>query len=352
MKHVLEMTGDELAAEMASRGQPPYRARQVAAWVWQKGAGSFEEMTDLPAALRTELAGKLAILTAGAAARADSTDGAFKLLLELADGRTVETVGIPTQRHLAACVSTQVGCPMGCAFCATGQAGLERNLTAGEIVEQVLHVQRAAGRRVSHVVFMGTGEPLANYAATVGAIRAMVDPQRGGISARRITVSTVGLPRQIRRLGGEGLPVTLAISIHAPNDALRAQLLPAGARHGLADVLAAAEEFYHSRHRELTLEYVLLAGVNDTKACADALAQIARRLRCSVNLIRYNPVAERGYQRPSQAAVRTFAERLRRRGVNVQVRRSRGLDIAAACGQLRAAAGAAVGAVAEDRPSQ
>jgi 23S rRNA (adenine2503-C2)-methyltransferase len=335
MKHVLDMTAQELTEELAARGQPAYRTGQIAAWVWKRDAGSFDEMTDLPAALRRELAAEYAILTARVAARADSTDGSFKLLLELADGKRIETVAIPAKERLTACVSTQVGCAMRCEFCATGLDGFERNLTAGEIVEQVMQIQRAAGSRVTHVVFMGMGEPLANYGATVAAVRAIIDPDRLAISARRVTVSTVGLPQQIKRLAGEGLPITLAISLHAPNDALRRQLVPAAEKHKISEIMEAAEVFFASRHRELTLEYVLIGGVNDTKACAEALAQLAERLRCSVNLIRYNPVGQRSYERPTQTAMQTFLERLQRRGVNGQIRRSRGLDIAAACGQLR-----------------
>jgi 23S rRNA (adenine2503-C2)-methyltransferase len=242
---------------------------------------------------------------------------------------------IPTERFATACLSTQVGCAMGCAFCASGMGGLERNLTAGEILEQVLHLQQACGRRITHVVFMGMGEPLANYEAVVAAVRAIVDPRRFGISARHVTVSTVGLPKQIRRLAGELLPVSLAISLHAPNDALRRQLIPSAARFPIDEILAAAHEFFQSRKREVTLEYVLLGGLNDTNVCAEALARLAGRLRCNVNLIRYNPVESLPYRRPSQAAVQAFAQRLRRKGVNVQVRRSRGLDAQAACGQLR-----------------
>ena len=203
----------------------------------------------------------------------------------------------------------------------------------------MLHLQRALAARVTNVVFMGMGEPLANYDATVSAVRALVDPQRGGLSARHVTVSTVGLPRQNRRLAGEGLPVTLAISLHAPNDALRAKLIPLAGRVPLAGILTAAEAFYDSRHREVTLEYVLLAGVNDTKPCADGLARIARRLRCNVNLIRYNPVAGLAFQSPTAAQVDAFAARLGELGVNAHVRRPRGLDVTAACGQLRQAEG-------------
>jgi 23S rRNA (adenine2503-C2)-methyltransferase len=188
---------------------------------------------------------------------------------------------------------------------------------------------------VTNVVFMGMGEPLANYKATVSAVRALIDPERFGISARRVTVSTVGLPGAIRRLARTDIPVTLAVSLHAPNDVLRRELIPAAGAASIEEIIEAAGAFYQHRRREVTLEYVLLAGVNDTPVCADALARIAGRLRCNVNLIRYNPIESLPFERPGRRAVQAFARRLRRRGVNVHVRRPRGLDAAAACGQLR-----------------
>lgn len=339
---VLEMTVDELKQALADAGQPAYRAAQVADWVYRKGVCDPARMTNLPPAL----GGELTVLTSRVAQRADSTDGTIKLLLELSDGERIETVLIPTPDRATACLSTQAGCSMACSFCASGLGGLRRGLTAGEMLEQILHLQQAAERKVTHVVFMGTGEPLANYEQTVAAVRAIVDPARLNISARRVTVSTVGLPKQIRRLAAEDLPITLAISLHAPNDALRRQIMPKAAAASIDQILAAAEEFFRSRNREITLEYVVLAGVNDTNVCVEALARIAHRLRCNVNLIQYNPLPEGvgegllvHYRRPSAETMRGFAQRLRARGVNVQVRKSRGLDAAAACGQLRAQAG-------------
>ena len=334
-RHVLDMTTAQLAGVLADLHQPAFRARQIADWVWRKGVGDFEEMTNLSAGLRRELAGKLVVLSARLAERRDAADGTIKLLLELADGEGIECVAIPAGDRLTACVSTQVGCAVGCAFCATPLGGLKRNLAAGEIVEQVFWLSVAAGRRVTNVVFMGMGEPLANYEATVSAVRTMIDPDRLGLSARHVTVSTVGLPKQIRRLAGEDLAITLAISLHAPNDALRRELIPLAARHSLADVISAAKEFYDARHREVTLEYVLLAGVNDSAACADELAELAGRLRCNVNVIRYNSVEGLDYQAPSERACKAFVERLRRGGANAHLRASRGADAAAACGQLR-----------------
>jgi 23S rRNA (adenine2503-C2)-methyltransferase len=330
---ILELTPDDLRRQMEAMGAPAFRADQVADWVYKKAVADPAAMTNLP----KDLQAALRVFTSRVAARADSEDGTFKLLLEYADGQRVETVLIPTPDRATACLSTQIGCGMECTFCASGQGGLVRNLSGGEILQQVLHLQQASGRRVTHAVFMGSGEPLANYDATVAAVRALIDPARFGISARHITVSTVGLPKMIRRLAGEDLPITLAISLHAPNDALRRQIMPTAAGAPIDAIVEAADEFFHSRNRELTLEYALLAGVNDTNVCAEGLARIASRLRCNVNLIRYNPSPSLPYQRPTDAAVAAFVQRLRRRGVNVQVRRSRGADVAAACGQLRAA---------------
>ena len=346
---LLEMTVDELRRAVATMGHKPYRAEQLADWVYKKAVTDPAGMTNMPRAILE----RFEILPSRIAARADSRDGCAKLLLDLGDGRQIETVLIPSAQRATACVSTQAGCAMGCAFCATGMdtvggRGPESpagkvgrlNLTGGQIVAQLLHLRQATGQAITNVVFMGMGEPLANYDATVAAIRAIVDPERFGISARRVTVSTVGLPRQIRRLARENLPVTLAISLHAPNDAIRRQLVPSAATWSIEEILAAAEEYYRARKREITLEYVLLAGVNDSAICAEALAQIARRLRCNVNLLLYNPTASLPFERPSQAATSLFAQRLARGGVNVHVRHSRGLDADAACGQLRHRTGA------------
>jgi len=328
---LLEMTLPQLRAAAEQFGQKPYRADQLADWVYHKGVADPAEMTNVPNAF----AKQFDILTSRIAGRTDSTDGTIKLLIALADGEHVETVLIPAGDRATACVSTQAGCAMGCRFCASTLGGLRRNLSAEEILQQLLHLRAAGGRRITNVVFMGMGEPLANYNATVSAVRAIVDPDRFGLSARHVTVSTLGLPAKIRRLAREDLPITLAISLHAPNDTLRRELIPAAAATTLEQILAAAEKFYQARHREVTLEYLLLAGVNDTNLCADGLGRIAKRLRCNVNLIRYNPVEGLPYQRPSQTRVDNFAGRLRRAGVNAHIRRSRGLDASAACGQLR-----------------
>jgi 23S rRNA (adenine2503-C2)-methyltransferase len=235
-----------------------------------------------------------------------------------------------------ACISSQIGCPVGCRFCASGLGGLDGNLSAGQIVEQVWRLSTLDGvERITHVVFMGMGEPLANFEAVVGAAQTLCAPWGMGISARKITVSTVGLPAQIRRLAQVGLPLTLAISLHAPNDALRRELIPWARYVTIAEILAAGQEYFDQTGREITLEYILLRGVNDRPEHARELVEAARQLRGNVNLIRYNPVDGMPYQRPIDRDVLRFQEILRRAGVNTHIRASRGKDIAAACGQLR-----------------
>jgi len=325
------MTLDEVRAALAEAGDKPYRADQLADWVYGKSVTDPARMSNVPGGA----AERFEFLTSAVAARADSADGTVKLLLDLHDGEQAETVLIPAQRRATACLSAQVGCAMRCAFCASGLDGLRRNLSAGEILEQIVHLRQATGRKVTNVVFMGMGEPLANYDATVAAVRAVVDPKRFGISARRVTISTIGLPKQIRRLAREDLAVTLAISLHAPTDALRKRIVPRAPRHSIGQILAAAAAFFHARKREVTLEYILLGGVNDHLTQADALARLAKRLRCHVNLIRYNPVESLPFAASTGRDADAFIKRLREKHVSATLRRSRGGDIAAACGQLR-----------------
>ncbi len=328
---VLEMTTSQLRRAVEATGQPAFRADQIADWVYAKSVTDPSEMTNLPG----KLAGQLEILTSSIAQKQLSSDGTIKLLLKLADSQHIETVLIPTDDRATACVSTQAGCGVGCKFCASGVGGLARNLTSGEILQQILHLQKAVDRRVTNVVFMGSGEPLANYDATVEATRAIIDPKRFGISARSVTISTVGLPAQIDRLAEEGLPITLAISLHAPFDALRAELIPFAAKTPLVEIIASANRFVQSRNRRVTLEYILLAGVNDTKFCAESLAKLSKQLHCNVNLIRFNPVGGLPFTSPSIEQVTQFAQWLKQSGVNAVIRKPRGLDIAGACGQLR-----------------
>ena len=271
--------------------------------------------------------------------RSTAPGGTAKLLMAWADGATTECVMIPGDgARRTVCLSTQVGCDVGCTFCASGIGGAQRDLTVGEVLEQALAVGDLlgeAGERLSHVVFMGMGEPLANYDVTVAAARRLNAEHGLGIAQRRITISTVGLPKQIERLAGEGLQITLAVSLHAPNDALRRELIPWARGIPLDRLLEACRRYFERTGRELTFEYCLLAGVNDQPEHADQLSAIARRLRAHVNLLMYNPVPSLPYDLPSRNAAIDFLKRLRGAGVNAHLRESRGLEADAACGQLR-----------------
>jgi 23S rRNA (adenine2503-C2)-methyltransferase len=288
--------------------------------------------------MREELAAEFDLYQSEVIRRAVSGDGTIKLLLRWPDGATSECVMIPAEARRTACISSQVGCPAGCRFCASGLGGLERNLTAGQIIEQVLHISAeatASGARLSNVVFMGLGEPLANYDAVMRAVRTINADWGPNIGARKITISTVGLPKQIRKLADEGLQLNLALSLHAPTDMLRAELIPWAEKISIAEIISACRYYFDKTGREITLEYILLAGVNDRPVHASQLARFARQVRCNVNLLRYNPVEGLPYDRPTSEASHAFVRELRDHGVNAHIRTSRGLDIDAACGQLR-----------------
>ena len=348
-RHLLEDDPAALRRWLQSLDQPAYRAEQVIRWIYERGAATFDEMSNLPKTLRARLADEAAILTSNVAATAVSEDGTHKLLLTWPDGQSTETVWIPADRRQTACLSTQVGCPVGCRFCASGLDGLSRNLTAGEIVEQALRIANLIrhhpdvdepARRLSNIVIMGMGEPLANYDATIAAVRTLNASWGLGIGARKITISTVGLPKQIRRLAAEDLQLNLALSLHAPTDRLRAELVPWARGVSIAELTRACRDYFERTGREITLEYVLLEDVNMQPEHAEGLARIARRLRANVNLLRYNPVPGLPYRRPGAQRTHAFQSRLRELGVNVHLRSSRGRDVSAACGQLRRAQGA------------
>jgi len=336
-RHVFNLSRDEFAGLLVGWGEPAYRAEQVLDWVYRKRVVDFAEMTNLGKSLRGRLEGAVSILEGETAGEQCSSDGTVKMLLRWRDGATSECVVIPDGQRCTACISSQVGCPVGCVFCASGLGGLQRQLTAGQIVEQVF---RAAAPAVddgglTNVVFMGLGEPLANYDATIKAIRTINAAWGVGLGARRITVSTVGLPTQMRRLADEAIQITLALSLHAPGDALRRELIPWAERVSVDELVDACRYYFDRTGREVTLEYILLGGVNDTPVQARDLVRVAKRMRCNVNLIAYNPVTGLPYGRPSDEAVHDFHGVLRQAGVNTHLRRSRGLDIDAACGQLR-----------------
>lgn len=327
---------ESLKARFGVMKEPGFRAAQVMRWVHEAGVTAFGEMTNLSVGLRTRLGAEFHIYEAETVADRCSDDGTRKLLLRWADGNTTECVLIPDGVRRTACISTQVGCPVGCVFCASGLGGLERQLTTAQIIEQAMLISRLAGsQRLSNIVFMGLGEPLHNYEATLAAVRVLNAPWGLNIGARKITISTVGLPKQIARLAEENLQITLAISLHAPNDELRRQIIPWAESISIDSLVKAANYYFERTGRETTLEYILLGGLNDQPHHAGELADVARRMRSNVNLIRYNPVEGLPYQRPASAAAAKFQSLLRDRGINCHIRRSRGLDIDGACGQLR-----------------
>ena len=348
--HLLDDSLAGLERRMLGWGEPPFRARQLARWALQRGATSFEEMSDLPAALRARLAEQSTLAAPPVLAETRSDDGATtKVLLELGGGASVEAVRMdydPDRREASGsahrpgsrfrstvCVSTQAGCAMACVFCATGQQGFSRNLGAGEILAQVLHFQRQ--RRVSNVVFMGMGEPLANYEPTLTAVRWLIDRDGLDLRARGVTVSTVGLPNAIRRLAGERLQIGLTVSLHAPDDALRRRLIPTAGSVTLDELIEASNDYLERTGRRVTFAYALIEGLNDEPEQARRLAARLRGMRCHVNLIPYNPTAGEGLRRPSLRRVRAFQRELQAAGINATVRIERGVEIAAACGQLR-----------------
>lgn len=339
----LDTTGLEaLAREM---GQPAYRGRQLADWLYRKRAVSLEKMGNLPRAFRDALAASAVVGAPEVLRVTEAPDRTTKFLLGMADGARVETVLLPYPDRCAVCVSTQVGCAAGCVFCATGAMGFARNLTAGEIAGQVLAGSTAletapwrdelnpAGRRVSHVVFMGMGEPLWNLANVVAAVRLLNDEV--GIGMRNITISTVGIPDAMRKLGGYGLQLTLAVSLHAGTEATRRALVPTARRYAMDEVLGAARDYFALTGRRVTYEYVVLGGVNDTEAEARALAGRLRGERSHVNLIPWNPaLSKQSFAAPSTSDIARFRAILEDAGITVTQRFERGAGIAAACGQL------------------
>ncbi len=327
---------DELKSLVLKLGEPAYRAGQIAEWTFGRGVRSFDEMTNLSKALRERLS-KEAILSCAEVVETytSKTDGTRKLLLEYRDGTRIEAVLLKDNKRITGCVSTQVGCKFGCSFCATGLMGFTRNLTAGEIVEQIISLREAAApERLSNLVFMGMGEPLDNYDNVMRAIRIANAEWGLGIGARRMTISTAGHVPGIRKLAREGLQIELAVSLNAPEQRLRARLMPIADRYSLTQLLGAIEHYSERTGRRATLEYVLLRDFNDTLEMADGLAEIARRLLCKVNLICYNEVTDSVFAPPTDQTVEDFFSRVGRRCPTVVRRVSRGSDIAAGCGQL------------------
>jgi 23S rRNA (adenine2503-C2)-methyltransferase len=335
--HLLNVIDDQLTPWLKEHGQGAYRVGQVRKWLFAHRASGFQQMTDVSQALRDKLERDFTIWTAQVAKHTQAEDGTEKLLLTLADGGQIECVLLRDEVRRTICISTQVGCGMGCVFCASGLDGLARNLTTGEIVEQMLRLQTLLGpeERLSHIVVMGMGEPLANLDALLPALEEASREDGLGISARRITISTVGLTKAMRRLAETNPRYRLAVSLHAPNDELRRQIVPVSEKIALADVLAEADNYFERSGRQLTFEYVLLGGLNDSPAHAEQLAALLGRRTAMVNVIPYNPVAGLPYRTPSVDAQRSFRAILESRGLSVHFRHRKGDAIDAACGQLR-----------------
>jgi 23S rRNA (adenine2503-C2)-methyltransferase len=330
------MSLDEIVTFMSRLGEPPYRARQIAAWVFKRDVDDFREMTDLSKDLREKLAETATICSADVVdVTRSATDDTVKQLLEFEDGAQVECVLLRDEGRITGCISTQVGCKFACSFCATGAMGFVRDLTTGEIVEQILSLRRlAAPARLGNLVYMGMGEPMDNYDAVIASIAIANAPWGLGIGARHITVSTAGHVPGIRRLSKEGLQVQLAVSLNAPQQRLRAELMPIAGRFSLTQLTEAISGYMAETGRKATLEYVLLRDINDTDEMADTLSELAGRLGCKVNLICYNENADSVYAPPADRAVEQFLARVRRRCPTVVRRVSRGADIEAGCGQL------------------
>jgi 23S rRNA (adenine2503-C2)-methyltransferase len=331
------LTPAALRAWLRTAGEPVYRAEQILRWAYQRGVTSFDAMTDLGGPLRAALAGAFALPALMPVEVARAVDGTRKLLFALEQGRAVESVIIPDPPRLTACISSQAGCAMGCAFCATARLGLQRQLSAAEIAGQLVAVRAALdpGERLSNVVFMGMGEPLANYDHLVEAIEILAAPWGFGLSGRRITVSTVGLLPQLQRLARE-TTVHIAVSLTGTSDALRDRLMPVNRRFPLAELMATCRALPIAQRRRITFEYVLLAGVNDTLADAARLVTLLHGIRSKVNLIPFNPFPGASYAPPPAAVVDRFQQRLLASHIPASVRATRGRDIQAACGQLAA----------------
>jgi len=337
--NLLDCSPAEMEALAESLGAPRYRGRQLARWIFARGVVDLEAMSDLPRDFRATLAARATVELPEVERRTPSQDGSHKLVLRYPDGARVQAVLMPDGDRLTLCVSTQVGCGFGCAFCYTGTMGLERNLSAGEIVAQVLVARHGLGpgERITHIVYMGMGEPLANYTATVKSLRQLTDPQAFGFSPRRITVSTVGLVSGIERLAKESLKVNLAISLHATSNEIRDRIMPVNRGFAIEELLAACRRFPLPFRQRMTFEYVLLYGVNDSVEDARRLVRLLKGIRGKINLIPFNDWEGSGFARPPLPRILAFQAVLLEHGITATIRWSKGEDIGAACGQLREA---------------
>ena len=335
MEDIKSLTIEELTDLLTDMGEKPFRARQIYSWMHNKLVSSYDGMTNLPKSLRERLSEYPLTVLETCAVQVSSLDGTRKYLFRLPDGNVIESVLMRYQHGNSVCISSQAGCRMGCRFCASTLHGLVRSLTASEMLDQVYRIQEETGERVSNVVVMGTGEPLDNYDSLLRFIRILTSEEGLMISQRNITVSTCGLVPKIYDLAEEKLAITLAISLHAPNDEKRRELMPIANRYSIRELLEACRYYFETTGRRITFEYSLVSGVNDREEEAKELAARLKGLNCHVNLIPVNPVKERSYQRSLRQEVDKFKNILEKCGINVTIRREMGADIDGACGQLR-----------------
>jgi len=338
--YLLGLSSEKLEEFAIQEGEKAFRGRQIYEWIYQKGAKNLDSITVLPKQWRDSLQNKgIKIGRLDQINRVVAEDSTLKLLMGTFDGEIIETVGIPTDRRLTVCVSSQIGCPMGCRFCATGKGGLNRSLDVNEIVDQVISIRETMNRRPTHVVFMGMGEPLLNIHNVLDSIECLTNDI--GIGQRKITVSTVGIPNtlpDLAKLAQERLgrvKFTLAVSLHAPNQDLRESIIPSASSYPITSLLEDCKKYIELTGRRVSFEYILLGGLNDQDMHAEQLSNLMRGFQSHVNLIAYNPIAEENFKRPSKYRVNSFKELLEDRGIAVSVRASRGRDKDAACGQLR-----------------
>lgn len=328
-------TINECKELLESWGEKSFRAAQIFTWLHARRVNSFEEMTDLSKSLRERLTQECEMVSLKEVERLTSEDGTAKFLFGLSDGQVIESVLMKYHHGNSVCISSQVGCRMGCRFCASTLGGLVRNLSASEMLEQIYEIERISKEPVSNVVVMGTGEPMDNYDNLVRFVRLISEKEGKNLSVRNITVSTCGIVEGIYRLAEEGLPLTLALSLHAPNDEIRKQLMPIANKYELSKVIEACDTYYEKTSRRMTYEYSLVQGVNDSPACAKELVRLLHGKNCHVNLIPVNPIKERDYRKSRNEMVQNFKNILEKNRINVTIRREMGSDINAACGQLR-----------------
>lgn len=330
------LTIQELEPVLKGWKQEAFRAQQIFSWIYKKGVKDFEGMSDLPSDLRKRLKEDFYLLGLNLIKSIRSVDGTEKFLFTLRDGNLIEAVTIPTEKRITGCISTQVGCKFSCSFCASGLSGFKRNLATGEMLGEALYLKDySKNKKLTHLVFMGIGEPLDNYDNVIKAIRIINSPEGLNIGARRITISTCGIIPGIKRLSDEGLQIELSVSLHAADDKTRAEIMPINKKYPIKDLIKTCREYVGKTNRQITLEYILIKGINSDLQNALNLSKILKGLNCKVNLIPANTLKDCKVEPPKQAEIFSFRDYLRRQGINATLRRPRGEDIEAACGQLR-----------------